>query len=90
VLHEGKEGKCPAPVGDLGPEDRPSRQKGPVEHHRDERDDAQARQQKGEVSGQRRVEGSRAEGGIAEETTEPFIGGTVVLGRPGDRTSEAS
>jgi hypothetical protein len=64
VLHEVQQGKRPAAVRDLGPEDRPSGQKGPVEHHGHEGDGAQASEQKREVSGKRGVEGSGAEGGI--------------------------
>lgn len=42
------------------------------------------------MSGERGVEGSRAEGGIAEKTTEPFVGGTMILRRAGNRASKAS
>jgi hypothetical protein len=90
VLHERKERKGAAPIGDLGPEDRPAGQKGPVEHHEHEGDGPETGEQKREMSRQRRVEGSGAEGGIAEKATEPFVGGTMVLRRAGDRTSQAS
>jgi hypothetical protein len=90
LLHEGEEGQRPPPVRNLGPEDRPSVDEGPVEHHGHERDRPEAGEHEGEVSGERRVEGSRAEGRIAEKATQPLIGGAKALRGAGDGTSEPS
>jgi hypothetical protein len=90
VLDESKEREGAPAIRDLSPEDGAIWEEGPVEHHEDEGKRTQARKQKLQVGCQRGVEGSGAQGRIAQEATETLVGGAVALGGTGEGAGEAT
>jgi hypothetical protein len=90
VEHEGEEGERATAVGDLGPEKGTPREKEPIEHDGDEGDGAETGEQKLQVSGEGLVLGGLVEIWIAQEATQPFVGGAMAAVGAGKRAGKAT